>query len=238
MVILPAIDIIDGKPVRLYKGDYSTKEIVSEDVLETAKNFKKLGAEWIHLVDLDGAKDKKPKNLDLVLKVAKEVNIKVEIGGGIRTLDTIKKYIDGGVDRVILGTVAIEDKELLKTAVSLYGEKIAVGIDCTNGYAYGNGWFEESKLHYIDFAKELEKIGVKNIIVTDIQKDGTLEGANIEMLEKLSKEVSIDITASGGVKDIEDIEKLKKINLYGAITGKALYTKKLSLEEAIKIAKK
>lgn len=236
MIILPAIDIIEGKPVRLYKGDYSKKEIVAKSILETAKEFKILGASWIHLVDLDGAKEKIPKNLGIVLKVVKEVDIPVEIGGGIRSLDTIKKYIDGGVKRVILGTSAIEDKELLKKAIELYGDKIAVGIDCIDEYACGNGWLEKSELHYIEFAKTLQRMGVKNIIVTDISKDGTLEGVNVNMLRKLKEEVNIDITASGGIKDIEDIRKLKELDIYGAITGKALYAKKLSLSEALYVA--
>ena len=237
MIILPAIDIIDKKPVRLYQGDYSKKEIVAEDIMETAKKFKALGAEYLHLVDLDGAKEGKLINSDIAIKISKELNINVELGGGIRTYEDIKYLIDNGISRVILGTTAIEDKELLIKAVKDFKEKIAVGIDCKDGFAYGRGWLEESKLHYIDFAKELESIGVKNIIVTDISKDGTLEGTNLEILKKLKEVVNIDITASGGIKDISDIKELKKLNVYGAITGKAIYANTLSLEEAIKISK-
>ncbi|WP_297632489.1 1-(5-phosphoribosyl)-5-[(5-phosphoribosylamino)methylideneamino]imidazole-4-carboxamide isomerase [uncultured Clostridium sp.] len=237
MVILPAIDIIEGKPVRLYKGDYSKREIVANSVLETAKEFKALGAKWIHLVDLDGAKEKMPKNIEMVLKVVKEVEIPIEIGGGIRNLETIKKYIDGGVQRVILGTSAIKDEELLKRAIEIYGDKIAVGIDCMNEYICINGWLEKSDVHYIEFAKRLKSIGVKNVIVTDISKDGTLEGVNTYMLQRLKEEVQIDITASGGVKDIEDIKKLKELGVYGVIMGKALYAKKISLSEALDLAK-
>ena len=237
MIILPAIDIIDGKPVRLYQGDYSKKEIVAEDILETAKSFQDAGAEYIHLVDLDGAKKGELVNGDVIIKVAQTLDIPVEIGGGIRTFETIEYLINNGVSRVILGTSAMEDEELLTKAINAFGDKIAVGIDCKDGYAYGRGWLESSQLYYIDFAKRLEELGVKNVIVTDISKDGTLEGPNVEMLEKLSKEVNMDITASGGIRDLENIKDLNDLNLYGAITGKAIYAKTLALEEAIKLTK-
>lgn len=234
MIILPAIDIIDGKPVRLYQGDYSKKEIVADDIFETAKSFEEAGAEYVHLVDLDGAKEGSNKNHELVIKLAKTLNIPVELGGGIRNFETISYLLDNGVSRVILGTVAIEDEELLKKAVNTYKEKIAVGIDCKDGKLCGRGWLEKSELDYINFAKKMESIGVKNIIVTDISKDGTLMGPNLEMLKKLKESVNIDITASGGISNIDDIKELNKIGLYGAITGKAIYAKTLSLEEAIK----
>ncbi|NRY62328.1 1-(5-phosphoribosyl)-5-[(5-phosphoribosylamino)methylideneamino]imidazole-4-carboxamide isomerase [Clostridium beijerinckii] len=237
MIILPAIDIIDGKPVRLYQGDYNKKEIVADDVFETAKSFQDIGAEYIHLVDLDGAKNGSNQNHELVIKIAKELNIPVELGGGIRSFETIKYLLDNGVARVILGTIAMEDEELLKKAISIYGSKIAVGIDCKDGKVYGRGWLAASELDYIEFAEKMENIGVKNIIVTDISKDGTLEGPNVEMLKKLKETVSIDITASGGIKDIENIKELKDIGLYGAITGKAIYARTLSLEKAIEISK-
>ena len=237
MIILPAIDIIDGKPVRLYQGDYNKKEVVAEDILETAKSFQDAGAEYIHLVDLDGAKSGKLINKEVIVKVAQVLDIPVEIGGGIRSFETIKYYIDNGISRVILGTSAMEDEELLIKAVEAFGDKIAVGIDCKDGYAYGRGWLEGSSLYYIDFAKKLEKLGIKNIIVTDISKDGTLEGPNVEMLKKLSEEVNMDITASGGIRDIQNIKDLNDLGLYGAITGKAIYANTLSLEEAIKLTK-
>lgn len=237
MIILPAIDIIDGKPVRLYQGDYDKKEIVADDIFETAKSFEDMGAEYIHLVDLDGAKSGSSANHELVIKIAQMLNIPVEFGGGIRTFETIKYLIDNGVSRVILGTIAIEDEELLKKAVAEYGEKIAVGIDCKDGRVYGRGWLAESNLDYIDFAKKMESLGVKNIIVTDISKDGTLEGPNVEMLKKLKETVNIDITASGGIRDIQNIRDLNEIGLYGAITGKAIYAETLSLEEAIEVVK-
>ena len=201
MIIIPAIDIIDGKPVRLYQGDYNKKEIVAEDILETAKKFESLGAEYIHLVDLDGAKKGELVNGEVIIKVANSVNVPVEVGGGIRTFETIKYLIDNGVSRVILGTSAMEDEELVKKAIAAYKDKIAVGIDCKDGYACGRGWLEKSSLYYIDFAKKLKELGVETVIVTDISKDGTLEGPNVEMLKKLKEEVDINITASGGIRD-------------------------------------
>jgi len=238
MIILPAIDIIDGKPVRLYQGDYDKKEIVADDIFETAKSFEDMGAEYVHLVDLDGAKSGSNQNHELVIKIAKILKIPIELGGGIRSFETIKYLLDNGVSRVILGTIAMEDEELLKKAVDIYGEKVAVGIDCKDDKVYGRGWLAGSDLDYIDFAKKMESVGVKNIIVTDISKDGTLEGPNVEMLKKLKEIVNIDITASGGICDIDNIKELMDIDLYGAITGKAIYAKTLSLEEAIKVSRK
>lgn len=237
MIILPAIDIIDCKPVRLYQGDYDKKEVVAEDILETALSFQSLGAEYVHLVDLDGAKEGKLINGKEIINVAKTLDIPVEVGGGIRTYESIKYLIDNGISRVILGTSAMENEELLIRALKDYGEKIAVGIDCKDGYAYGRGWLEGSDLHYIDFSKKLESLGVKNIIVTDISKDGTLQGPNIDMLKALKNEVSIDITASGGIRDINNIRDLIDIDVYGAITGKAIYANTLSLKEAIELSK-
>ena len=237
MIIIPAIDIIDGKPVRLYQGDYNKKEIVAEDILETAKKFESLGAEYIHLVDLDGAKKGELVNGEVIIKVANSVNVPVEVGGGIRTFETIKYLIDNGVSRVILGTSAMEDEELVKKDIAAYKDKIAVGIDCKDGYACGRGWLEKSSLYYIDFAKKLKELGVETVIVTDISKDGTLEGPNVEMLKKLKEEVDINITASGGIRDIKNIKDLNDMDIYGAITGKAIYAETLSLEEAIKLSK-
>ncbi|WP_315067600.1 1-(5-phosphoribosyl)-5-[(5-phosphoribosylamino)methylideneamino]imidazole-4-carboxamide isomerase [uncultured Clostridium sp.] len=237
MIILPAIDIIDGKPVRLYQGDYDKKEIVADDIFETARSFADMGAEYIHLVDLDGAKSGSNQNHELLIEIANMLNIPVELGGGIRSFDTIKHLLDNGVSRVILGTIALEDEELLKEAVKVYDEKIAVGIDCKDGKVYGRGWLSGSDLDYVEFAKRMEELGVKNIIVTDISKDGTLEGPNLEMLKKLKETVSINITASGGIRDIDNIKDLVNINLYGAITGKAIYAKTLSLGEAIKVSR-
>lgn len=237
MIIIPAIDIINKKPVRLYQGDYNKKEIVGESVLELAKMFEAKGAQYLHLVDLDGAKEGSLINQQVIVEVAKALSIPVEIGGGIRTMEAISYYLDNGISRVILGTSAMENPAFLEEALIKYGDKIAVGIDCKDEYAYGRGWLSASKLHYIKFAKQLEQKGVKTIIVTDISKDGTLSGPNVEMLKKLKNEVCMDIVASGGIKDIKDIEALKAIHVYGAITGKAMYHQTLSLEEAIALCK-
>lgn len=237
MIILPAIDIIDGKPVRLYQGDYSKKEIVADDIFKTALSFESDGAEFLHLVDLDGAKTGSRVNHELVIKLAQALKIPMELGGGIRDFETIKYLLDNGVARVILGTAAVEDEKLLIKAIDTYGGKIVVGIDVRDGRVRTRGWLENSKANYIDFAKHMESVGVKNIIVTDISRDGTLKGPNVEMLKKLKKYVQINITASGGVSSIYDIKTLNSIDLYGAITGKAVYAGTLSLKEAIDISK-
>lgn len=233
MIIIPAIDIIDGKPVRLYKGDYNKKELVGDSILEIAKSFEKANCSYIHIVDLDGAKCGELVNLDIILEVIKNVKVNVEVGGGIRNIESIKKLINGGASRVILGTSAIEDINFLKEVVKTYGEKIAVSIDCKDGFLCGRGWLSNTSINYLDFAKKFEDIGIKNIIVTDISKDGTLEGPNLDMLKELKNFVNIDITASGGIRDINNIKELKKLNVYGAITGKAIYKNTLSLKEAI-----
>ncbi|MDF9825642.1 phosphoribosylformimino-5-aminoimidazole carboxamide ribotide isomerase [Breznakia sp. PF5-3] len=237
MIILPAIDIIDSKPVRLYKGDYNQVEEVSGTVLEVAKTFETEGAQYLHIVDLDGAKDGSMVNKDLIIELVNQVTIPIEVGGGIRSMEAISYYLDHGVARIILGTSAIDNKDLLKEALEKYGDRIAVGIDFKDDYVYGRGWLEASNLHYVEFAKDLATLGVKTIIVTDISKDGTLEGPNVEMLKRLSKEVDINIIASGGIKDINDIKALNDIHVYGAITGKAMYHKTLDLKEALKISK-
>ena len=233
MVIIPAIDIIDGKAVRLYQGDYNKKDNMQGEVLDIAKSFKEAGAKLIHLVDLDGAKEGKLINKDLILKVVNDLNIDVEVGGGIRTFEDIKALIDGGVKRVILGTVAIENKDLLRKVVEEFKEKIAVAIDFKDGYIHTKGWLNKSEIYYKDLIKELEVIGVKNIIVTDITKDGTLLGPNIEIMKELSEFTSIDITSSGGIKNLDNIIELNKLNIYGCIVGKAIYSKDVNLKEAI-----
>lgn len=235
MIILPAIDIIDEKPVRLYQGDYDKKECVGDSVFDIARTFEKEGAQYVHMVDLNGAKEGKKVNQDIIVKTAQCLSIPVEVGGGIRTMDDVAFYIQHGVSRVILGTAAIEDQTFLKAALAKYGAAIAVGIDCKDGYAYGRGWLSESKLEYITFAKQMETLGVKTIIVTDISRDGTMEGCNTEMLANLSKVVSMNIIASGGICDIHHVKELADLKLYGAITGKAMYAKTLSLKEAIQV---
>ena len=236
MIILPAVDMIAGAPVRLYQGDYSKKEIVAESVTDTVRKFQEAGAGYVHMVDLDGAKSGKKENAKLIASCAQTLDIPVEAGGGIRTLEDIRWYIEQGVSRVILGTAAVNNEELLKEAIRLYGNKIAVGMDCRDGYVRTEGWLTESKLYYLDFAKHLEQLGVANIIFTDISKDGTLAGPNLEMLENLKNTVSTDITASGGIRNTEDIRKLRELDLYGAIIGKAIYTGDINLEEAIREA--
>lgn len=237
MIIIPAIDIIDWKPVRLYQGDYNKKEVVGQDVLKIAKNFEIAGAEYIHLVDLEGAKKGKLINNKIIIEVAKSVNLPIEVGGGIRTYENIKYLIDNGISRVILGTVAIENLDFVKRALDKFGDKISIGVDCKNGYLCGRGWLKESKFNYIDFSKEMEKMGVDNIILTDISRDGTLQGVNIGMLKKLNENICMNITSSGGIAKIDDIRELKNLNIYGVIIGKALYSKHINLKEAIDLCK-
>lgn len=237
MIIFPAIDIIDGKPVRLYKGDFSTAHQVADNALETALQFEKAGASWIHMVDLDGSLQKKPVNAKTFTSVANETGLKVEIGGGIRTMQDIDFYVNNGISRVILGSVALKNPNLVKEAVKEFGNIIAVGIDAKNGYAATEGWTEGSDVYFTDLAKQMEAVGVKTIIYTDISKDGTLSGPNIHQLVEINNAVSCDITASGGVTNIDDIIALKNEGLYGAICGKSLYDKTLILEEAIEVCK-
>lgn len=237
MIIFPAIDIIDGKPVRLYKGDFSTAHQVAENALETAFQFEKAGAEWIHMVDLDGSLQKKPVNAKTFTDVANETGLKVEIGGGIRIMQDIDFYVNNNISRVILGSVALKNPNLVKEAVKEFGDAIAVGIDAKNGYAATEGWTEGSDVYFTELAKRMEAVGVKTIIYTDISKDGTLSGPNIEQLVEINNAVSCDITASGGVTNLDDIIALKNEGLYGAICGKSLYNKTLILEEAIEVCK-
>lgn len=235
MIVIPAIDILDGKPVRLYQGDYGQSTCVADDVLACAKNFEAANAPYLHVVDLNGAKEGSRVNEDLICEIVKLCTIPVEVGGGIRTMSAIDSYIENGVSRVILGTSAIQDISLLKDAIHKYGSKIAVGLDCKDGYVCTSGWLEKSKEYYLDFAKRMEKIGVQTLICTDISKDGTLQGPNFEMLKQLKNHVSCNLIASGGVRDLSHIQKCKDLNLYGVIAGKAIYEKTLDLKEAIHI---
>ena len=233
MIILPAIDIIDGKPVRLVQGDYSSSHQVAAGVKEAAENFEKQGAEFVHMVDLDGAKAGHPVNIELILETANALNIPVEVGGGIRRMEDIEAYLNGGVERVILGTSALENPGLLKEAAARFGKRIAVGVDCKDGKVCTSGWLDVSDKDYLEFAKELEAMGVATIIFTDISRDGTLAGPNVDMLKKLADACSLQIIASGGIKDISHIGACADLNLYGAITGKAMYSGTLDLKEAI-----
>ena len=237
MIIFPAIDIIGGKPVRLFKGDFSTAEQVAENALETALSFQKDGAKWIHMVDLDGSLQKKRVNEKTFIEVASKTELKVEIGGGIRTLDDIAFYAENGISRVILGSVALKNPELVKNAVKEFGSLIAVGIDAKGGYAAAEGWTEGSNIYFTDLAKKMEQYGVKNIIFTDISKDGTLSGPNIKQLTELNNAVSCNVVASGGVTDLNDIIALRNEGLYGAICGKSIYSGTLELRDAIEVCK-
>lgn len=240
MIILPAIDIKDGNCVRLFKGDFSTVEKVASDYLETAKGFENAGAEWIHMVDLDGAKEGKPVNTKIYTDVAEKTNLKVEIGGGIRSLETIQEYLNMGISRVILGSVALKNPKLVRDAVEKFGnEKIVVGIDAMNGMVATEGWLETSDVNYIDLANQMIKSGVKYFIFTDISKDGTLSGVNREQLQALSDGTeNCNIIASGGVHTMDDIKACKEMGLYGTICGKSIYKGTLNLKEAIEYSEK
>lgn len=238
MIILPAIDIKDGNCVRLFKGDFSTVEKVANDYMETAVGFEKAGASWIHMVDLDGAKEGRPINSKIYKDVASKTSLKVEVGGGIRNIETIEEYLSMGISRVIIGSAALKDPQLVRNAIEKFGsEKIAVGIDSKDGMIAAEGWLESSNVNYIDLTKKMMEIGVKYFIVTDISKDGTLSGVNASQLEQLSKETEgkCNIIASGGVHTIEDIKICKDMGLYGTICGKSIYKGTLSLKEAIEV---
>ncbi len=240
MVILPAIDIKDGNCVRLFRGDYSTAEKVADNFLDTARSFENAGAEWIHMVDLDGAKEGRPVNTKIYTEVAEKTHLKVELGGGIRSLETIKEYLDLGITRVILGSAALKNPQLVKDAVEKFGsEKIVVGIDAKNGLVATEGWLETSDVNYIDLALKMIDYGVKYFIFTDISKDGTLSGVNAEQLKALydGTRGKCKIIASGGVHTIEDIGICKNMGLYGTICGKSIYTGSLDLQQAIELAK-
>ena len=236
MIVFPAIDIKDGSCVRLFKGDFGTVEKVAEDPLQTARSFEAKGASWIHMVDLDGAKDAVPINTEIFLDVARNTSLQVEVGGGIRSMDTVEAYLSGGIRRVILGSAAVKDPALVREAVREYGDRIAVGIDAKNGMAVVEGWLDASGAHYLELARAMENIGVKTLIYTDISKDGTLSGPNLQELATINKAVSCQIVASGGVTDLNDIRALKKLGLYGVICGKSLYKGTLGLSEAIRAA--
>ena len=237
MLILPAIDLFDGCAVRLFKGDYNNMTVYSKEPLEIAKKFEAAGAEFIHMVDLEGAKDGTTPNINIVEKIVKNTSLKVEIGGGIRTEETIKRYLDIGVSRVILGTAAVTDENLLKSAVQKYGSAIAVGADIKDGFVAIKGWLQKSELGCEEFFEKLQALGVSTVICTDISKDGAMQGTNRELYKSLSKKFGMDIVASGGVSSVDDIKALREMNLYGAILGKAYYIGAVDLKEAIEVAR-
>ena len=237
MKLFPAIDLKDKQVVRLYKGDYNQMTVYGTNPLETAKGFKAAGAEYLHVVDLDGAKDGDNPNFEIVADLAKNSGLKVEIGGGIRSEEIIKKYIDAGVMRVILGTVAISNPDFVAEMVSKYGDKIAVGVDMLDGKVATHGWTNVSEVDGFEFCEKLEAMGVATVICTDISKDGAMQGTNRQLYKELSEKFNVNITASGGVSDIEDIKALRKMNLYGAIIGKAYYIGAIDLTQALEEAK-
>lgn len=236
MIILPAIDIKDKTCVRLVRGDYDTAHKVAENPYETAAGFAAAGAKWIHMVDLNGAVDACPVNQEIFLKIAKESGLKVELGGGIRDMKTIEWYLSNGISRVILGSAAVKNPALVKEAIREFGDKIAVGIDARKGMVATEGWIESSSVCYLELGMAMEQAGVKTIIYTDISRDGTLGGVNLEHLEHLNQAVSCNIIASGGVSSIEDIKVCRELGLYGCVCGKALYSGALDLREAIEKA--
>ncbi|MBR3971566.1 MAG: 1-(5-phosphoribosyl)-5-[Ruminococcus sp.] len=236
MNIFPAIDLYGGKAVRLFKGDYDQMTVYSNEPLEVARKFEDAGARHLHLVDLEGAKVGKPANLETIKKIVDNTDLFTEVGGGIRNIDIAKAYIDIGVDRIILGTAAVENEEFLKEALLLFGDKVAVGVDLKDGFVAIKGWTEKSAITADDFMSKMEALGVKTVICTDISRDGAMQGSNNSLDKTLGEKYNIDLVASGGVSSIEDIKTLREINLYGAIIGKAYYIGAIDLKEAIEVA--
>lgn len=237
MILFPAIDLYERKAVRLYKGDYQNMTVYSENPIEVARDFEAAGATHIHMVDLEGAKSGETPNLAIVEQVARETSLFVEIGGGIRTMETVDRYLAAGVSRVILGTAAVNDEAFLTAAVNTYGDKIAVGADVKDGYIAIKGWLETSAVTLEAFLEKMQAIGIKNVICTDISRDGAMRGTNLALYRELSRKYSLDITASGGVSSLEDVRQLRQMDLYGAIIGKAYYTGAIDLKEALEVAK-
>ena len=237
MIIFPAIDLINGEAVRLYKGDFAQKTVYSTDPLSVAKTFQQKGATHIHLVDLDGARLGEPKNFDLICRIKKETGLFTEVGGGIRSVELIRKYLSQGIDRVILGTVAVKDPDFIPSLPKEILAKVAVGVDVLDGKVATDGWMVGSDKTLISFCKTLEKAGVGTVICTDISKDGAMQGTNRNLYRRLSKTLNLDIIASGGVSTMADVKALRKLDLCGAVIGKAYYTGAIDLKEAIEVAK-
>lgn len=237
MLIYPAIDLFNGKAVRLFKGDYAQMTVYNDNPASVAADFKKSGSTHIHLVDLEGAKSGTTPNLETVCKIKSETGLFCEVGGGIRSMEVIERYINAGVDRVILGTAAVTDPDFAAKAAEKYGEKIAVGADIKDGFVAVKGWTEKSALTAMDFCLDMQKKGIKTLICTDISKDGAMQGTNLELYRELSKKLNMQIIASGGVSSIDDVKRLREMDIYGAIIGKAYYTGAVSISEAIEVAK-
>ena len=237
MLIFPAIDLYDGKAVRLYKGDYHNMTVYSDNPLSVALDFVAAGATCIHMVDLEGARDGTTPNLAIVREIAEKTPLFTEIGGGIRSMDTVRAYLEAGVDRVILGTAAVTDPDFLKAALAAYGERIAVGVDIKDGRVAIKGWLETAEDDALTFCERMQALGVRTIISTDISKDGAMTGANHELYRTLSERFDLQIVASGGVSSLDDVKRLRSLELYGAIIGKAYYTGAIDLKEAIEVSK-
>ena len=236
MLIFPAIDLYGGKAVRLYKGRYEDMTVYADDPPAVALDFKAQGAEYVHIVDLEGAKEGSTPNFDTVCAIKKRSGLFCEIGGGIRGMDTVERYLSAGIDRLILGTAAIEDETFLLAAVKEYGERIAVGADLKDGFIAVKGWLETSSVTAEAFFARMERIGVKTVICTDVNRDGAMKGVNLPLYRSLSEKYHVDITASGGVSSMEDVTRLTSMGLYAAIIGKACYTGAIDLREAVKAA--
>lgn len=237
MILFPAIDILDGKAVRLLKGDYNQVTVYSERPWEFAQDFVSKGCSAIHIVDLDGAKTGDTVNIKTVEKIAQTKGLYSEIGGGIRSMETVERYLESGISRVILGTAALKDPAFLKEAIRKYDDRIAVGVDLKDGYVSVKGWIETSDKEGFEFMKELEDIGVSAVIVTDISRDGAMKGTNLELYRRISTETGMKVTASGGISTLEDLKALRAMDIYGAIIGKAYYTGAIRLEDALEVAR-
>ena len=237
MLIFPAIDLYDGKAVRLYKGDYAQMTVYSENPPEIAETFYKAGAACLHLVDLEGAKTGETPNLETIRRIREAAPLFIEVGGGVRSMEVVERYLNAGIDRVILGTAAVTDPAFLREAVETYREKIAVGVDIKDSKVAIKGWLEKSERDAFDFCRELQSLGVGTIICTDISKDGAMQGTNRALYGELSKAFRLNIVASGGVSSVDDIKALRALELYGAIIGKAYYTGTIDLKEALEAAK-
>ncbi|MBR2646405.1 MAG: 1-(5-phosphoribosyl)-5-[Clostridia bacterium] len=237
MNIFPAIDLYDKKAVRLYKGDYAQMTVYSEDPVSVARDFERQGAKYIHVVDLEGAKNGAPAHLDVVERIANETGLFMETGGGVRDLATVEAYLSRGARRVILGTSAVTDEVFLKAALDKYGEKIAVGADIADGKIAIRGWREKSDYSADEFLSKMQGLGVKTIICTDISKDGAMRGANLALYKEIGEKYAMDVVASGGVSTLDDVKALAQMGAYGAIIGKAYYIGAIDLAKAIEVAK-
>ena len=236
MILFPAIDLYQGKAVRLFQGDYAQMTVYSEDPAQVALDFRRAGATHLHLVDLEGAKFGTTSNLNTIRKIVETAQLSTEVGGGIRNMQTAERYLELGVDRVILGTAAVTDRAFLAQALERFGNKIAVGVDLKDGYVAIRGWTEKSGLTAEDFFSQMQSLGVETVICTDISRDGAMQGTNRELYRSLSERYAIDLIASGGVSSLADVAALRQMGLYGAIIGKAYYTGAVNLKDALEVA--